>query len=186
MHWTPKGHGPPGTLQPPPRARPLAKYLHSCIAPWSQRLAGSGYCFSASNPPYLVATGIKSLEIMKNHPERVQAVRRNAQYLRNRLASVPGVVLSGSDGIPIIHMRLDEEHASARRIDTERTLQRIVDSARQRGVALTRAKYVHTTKFLPPPSIRISVSCDHTEQQLQEAVDVIQAVVAKELGIASD
>jgi 7-keto-8-aminopelargonate synthetase-like enzyme len=167
-----------------------------------------------------VTAGRKSLELLQNHPERVTAVQKNAQFIRRLLSKVPGVelsgtcnhqatampllvpianvccvcitctaaaaaaaVISGDERAPFVHMRLDEDHASKRRIDTERTLQAIVEAARKEGVALTRAKYVHTTKLLPAPSIRVCVSCDHTEEQMTKAVDVIHKVVSQVLNI---
>lgn len=149
-----------------------------------QRLAGSGYCFSASNPPYLVASGIKSLQMLREQPERVERVRQNAKLLRQLLSNMPGTVLCGDEAVPFMHLRIAKP--AEKRIQDERLLQRIVDSAREQGVALTRAKYVHTTKLLPPPSIRVTVSCDHTEEQLREAAAVIRKTVEEELSRAAD
>lgn len=57
-----------------------------------QRLSGSGYCFSASLPPYLATSASQSLRVM-SHPEgraRMARVRSNAASLRRVLSKIPG------------------------------------------------------------------------------------------------
>lgn len=57
-----------------------------------QRLSGSGYCFSASLPPYLATSASQSLRVMGT-PEgraRMEQLRQNAAAMRSVLVEVPG------------------------------------------------------------------------------------------------
>ena len=48
-----------------------------------QRLNSSGYCFSASSPPYLVACATAALDLVQ--PERLARLQQNTQVLRTAL-----------------------------------------------------------------------------------------------------
>jgi serine palmitoyltransferase len=52
-----------------------------------QRLAGAGYCFSASAPPFLCATAAAALRTMRKHPEMLAALHTKAQRLHQALES---------------------------------------------------------------------------------------------------
>lgn len=57
-----------------------------------QRLSGSGYCFSASLPPYLATAASQSLKAMAS-PEgraRMARLRSNAKAMRSALSYTPG------------------------------------------------------------------------------------------------
>lgn len=72
-----------------------------------QRINASGYCFSASLPPYLAAGAMASLELIRSKPELREALAANAAALRAALAALPGAVVAGDKSSPLIHVRLD-------------------------------------------------------------------------------
>lgn len=51
-----------------------------------QRLAGLGYCFSASLPPLLATAAKEALKIIDNEPERVQRLRMISEKFHVGLA----------------------------------------------------------------------------------------------------
>lgn len=57
-----------------------------------QRLSGSGYCFSASLPPYLATAASQSLKAMATAEGRARLtqLRSNAAAMRAALSSIPG------------------------------------------------------------------------------------------------
>lgn len=56
-----------------------------------QRLSGLGYCFSASQPPYLATAAIDALDRLQQQPQLAQAVASNAKRMRKLLNQVPGL-----------------------------------------------------------------------------------------------
>jgi len=145
-----------------------------------QHFSGSGFVYSASQPPYLAASAIKSIELLRAQPERfLQPLHRNVRHLRQNLTGIEPLVAIGSEESPIIHLRLLPQIGGSR-YEQNVILQRFVDAARSRGVLLTRAKYTNTQRLLPEPSIRLVVNADHTIEQLDQVVAAIRSVVAEE------
>eukprot|EP01094_Clydonella_sp_ATCC50884_P028477 TRINITY_DN854_c0_g1_i2.p1 TRINITY_DN854_c0_g1~~TRINITY_DN854_c0_g1_i2.p1 ORF type:complete len:441 (+),score=118.95 TRINITY_DN854_c0_g1_i2:940-2262(+) len=146
-----------------------------------QRLNGSGYCFSASNPPYYVCTGIECVDQLLSGSDRVPRLQRNAREFRELLAaSVDGLNIGGYEESPLIHMYLTESFDDHSTLEKHHLLQRIVDSALLKGVTLSRAKSIETHPVEPPPSIRVTVTCEHTREQLEKGAAAI-AEAAKEV-----
>uniref|UniRef100_A0A673BVR0 Serine palmitoyltransferase 1 n=1 Tax=Sphaeramia orbicularis TaxID=375764 RepID=A0A673BVR0_9TELE len=131
-----------------------------------QRLSGQGYCFSASLPPMLAAAAIEALNIMEEDPgTKCCSVHSNL---------TPGLRLVGVPFAPALHLQLDRSSGS--RDSDMQLLRNIVDyvsSARQ--VALTLARYLEKEeRFLPPPSIRVVITIEQTDEDIQKAVSCIQ------------
>lgn len=56
-----------------------------------QRLSGSGYCFSASLPPYLATAADVSLkQLADKGPKLVAQLHRNSTALRREIKKIPG------------------------------------------------------------------------------------------------
>jgi len=149
---------------------------------YHQRLNSAGYVYSASLPPMLAAASQTALDIIDGHPELPANLAKNSELAYKGLASISGMEVTSIPQIPVLHFRLAKPYAE--RLTTEKVLQNIVDEALANGVLLTRAKYSRDEKFMPPPSIRICVSCIHTPEQLNNAVDVIKKACAKVLSQA--
>lgn len=73
---------------------------------------------------------------------------------------------------PIIHLRLVKK--TKERYQDELFLQKVVDQALENNILLTRAKYISGEAFLPPPSIRISLSSKMTPQEITNATEQIK------------
>jgi 7-keto-8-aminopelargonate synthetase-like enzyme len=67
-------------------------HIHTQIVE-HQRLSGSGYCFSASLPPYLATSASQSLRAIDTIEGRgrMAQLRSNAAAVRASLANVPGM-----------------------------------------------------------------------------------------------
>lgn len=137
-----------------------------------QRLSGLGYCFSASLPPMLATAAIEALQIMQNDRCILSKLRENCKKMHDGLSMIPGLQVLGDPLAPIKHVRL-AEISDDREVEKE-TLQKIVDLAMEKDVAIVVARYLDKEEYiLPPPSIRISVNCRLTENEVNRVVDVI-------------
>lgn len=86
-------------LQTPSQAASHGKSAYICgIAPAAgsqevvahQRLAGLGYCFSASLPPYLAASASAALRLMRQRPDLLPTLWGHARRLRAGVDRIPG------------------------------------------------------------------------------------------------
>lgn len=74
---------------------------------------------------------------------------------------------------PALHLQLEESTGS--REKDVKLLQAIVDQCMDKGIALTQARYLDKEeKCLPPPSIRVVVTVEQTEEELQRAASTIR------------
>lgn len=127
------------------------------------------YIFSASIPPAACAAAMKSLEIIQEHPELVDKLAQLAAYMKNALNS-RGIKIMESP-TPIIPIYTYD-------IGTTLTLAKQIFEAG-----------VYVNPVLPPatpPSeclLRVSLMATHTEPLIDEAVDIIEAVL-KGAGLA--
>jgi len=142
-----------------------------------QRLSGLGYCFSASLPPLLATSVGESLRIMQKEPERFVELQHNAQRIKQGLMEALAkseFYVEVDDGSPVMHIK--HKH------DNEDQLDKLVDYAFAKNIALTRARYlVKEEQFQPKPSIRISVNAKLTDQEINTFLSVIrQAAIVGE------
>uniref|UniRef100_A0A8C9ZTE9 Serine palmitoyltransferase 1 n=1 Tax=Sander lucioperca TaxID=283035 RepID=A0A8C9ZTE9_SANLU len=138
-----------------------------------QRLSGQGYCFSASLPPMLAAAAIEALNIMEEDPDIFTVLREKCKHVYTALQGTPGLKLVGVQFAPALHLQL--ERSSGSRDSDMQLLRTIVEYCMERGVALTLARYLEKEeRFLPSPSIRVVVTIEQTDQDIQKAVSCIQ------------
>eukprot|EP01096_Ripella_sp_DP13-Kostka_P018008 TRINITY_DN959_c0_g1_i1.p1 TRINITY_DN959_c0_g1~~TRINITY_DN959_c0_g1_i1.p1 ORF type:complete len:485 (-),score=249.16 TRINITY_DN959_c0_g1_i1:80-1534(-) len=148
-----------------------------------QRLNGLGYCFSAANPPYLVAAATTGLNEISKNPALIKTLQKNAAQARSFLTeNLPPSTLAvtGDLNSPIIPITLSAEKATGDRFQDNVTLQKIVDAAFAQGILLSRAKFDDSQSFLPAPFINFCVSAEHTEEDISRAVKAI-TTAAKEI-----
>jgi 7-keto-8-aminopelargonate synthetase-like enzyme len=146
-----------------------------------QRLNASGYCFSASLPPYLASGAIAALRVLGDSGARRAALARNAAALRAGIAALPGVApLVGEPCCPLLHLRLAP--APRRDADAEAALlARVCDrTLAASGVLLATAKYSVLERRRPPPSIRLAVSAAHSDADIAAALAALRAALAAE------
>ncbi|XP_033981776.1 serine palmitoyltransferase 1 [Trematomus bernacchii] len=138
-----------------------------------QRLSGQGYCFSASLPPMLAAAAIEALNIMEEDPDIFTVLREKCKHVYKALQGTPGLKIVGVPCAPALHLQL--ERSSGSRESDMRLLRSIVEYCMDRGVALTLARYLEKEeRFLPSPSLRVVVTIEHTEEDIQKAVSCVQ------------
>ncbi|PRP78373.1 serine C-palmitoyltransferase subunit [Planoprotostelium fungivorum] len=136
-----------------------------------QRLNSSGYVYSCSLPPLLATASQTALDILDDEPKMLETLKNNVSIFTKAITTSVLKVTS-SPLSPVIHLRLSEP--SGDRYEDEKFLQQIVQTALDHGIFLTRAKYVHgNEKFVPPASIRVSVSTVHTKKQLLQSAEII-------------
>lgn len=121
------------------------------------------FIFSASIPPASAATALAALRVIKAHPELVERLRSLSDYMRAGLAR-RGVEIKAST-TPIIPFYTYDMTA------TLTTAKKLFEQG------------VYVNPVLPPatpPSqclLRSSLMASHTEPILDEAMDIIQAVM---------
>uniref|UniRef100_A0A8C7LJE0 Serine palmitoyltransferase 1 n=1 Tax=Oncorhynchus kisutch TaxID=8019 RepID=A0A8C7LJE0_ONCKI len=145
-----------------------------------QRLSGQGYCFSASLPPMLAAAAIEALNIMEEDPVVILIWFRffifmydlvNKYFQIDSYSAVKSVI--GEVYAPALHLQL--ERSSGSRDTDVRMLRSIVDYCLERQIALTLARYLDKEeRFLPPPSIRVVVTIEQTEEDIEKAASCIR------------
>jgi len=125
------------------------------------------FIFSASIPPAACATALAALRVIKRQPELVERLGHLSSYLRQGLIA-RGVPVRDSDNTPIVPFFT---------YDTIRTL------------TVSKALYeegVYVNPVLPPAAapgeclLRTSCMATHTEALLDEAMDIIKAVLDRE------
>ncbi|KAK7100678.1 serine palmitoyltransferase 1-like [Littorina saxatilis] len=140
-----------------------------------QRLSGMGYCFSASQPPMVAVAASKAMELMQNNPVMLVKLRENCERVHKAIKDIEGVEVRGSPLSPVIHLQLSEP-AADRDLDMK-TLLMVQDKAISQGVAITPARYLDNEEhLLPQPSIRLSVSSQLSEEEIDKSMDIIKAV----------
>ncbi|XP_026798598.3 serine palmitoyltransferase 1 [Pangasianodon hypophthalmus] len=138
-----------------------------------QRLSGQGYCFSASLPPMLATAAIEALNIMEEDPEIFTILREKCKYVHKALQGIPGLKVVGEAFAPALHLQL--ENSTGSRESDVRTLRSIIDYCLDRQIALTQARYLDKEeRFLPPPSIRVVVTVEQTEEEIEKAASCIR------------
>uniref|UniRef100_A0A5F4VR50 Serine palmitoyltransferase 1 n=1 Tax=Callithrix jacchus TaxID=9483 RepID=A0A5F4VR50_CALJA len=140
-----------------------------------QRLSGQGYCFSASLPPLLAAAAIEALNIMEENPGIFAVLKEKCRQIHKALQGISGLKVVGESFSPAFHLQLEESTRS--REQDVRLLQEIVDQCMNKNIALTQARYLEKEeKCLPPPSIRVVVTVEQTEEELERAASTIKEV----------
>lgn len=122
------------------------------------------FIFSASITPASVACARKALEILKNEPQRVQALRDISDYMRAGLKA-KGVKIIEIDSTPIIPIYTYDDEKSFKACK----------------LLLERGVYVNpvVTPATPPGQslLRTSYTATHTKEQMDKAIDAIVEVL---------
>jgi serine palmitoyltransferase len=152
-----------------------------------QRLSGSGYCYSASSPPFTAVSAMAALDEMQNDPDIVEHLQENRAYLYTKLvefctASKGLLVVTSSELSPIAILQIGDT-PEADFLDELVFMREVVRECLERGVALvaTNPQTLRASaRGEGPPGIRITASAvqqkediDTCIQVLGEAVDVI-------------
>ena len=144
-----------------------------------QRLAGAGYCFSASSPPFLSAAACASLSVLQRNPSVLQMLHSNSQALHKGLSAVKNMRLLSAEITPVMHLVLDPPLATK---DMEAAIiVLIVNNCIHRGVGITASKFAMTNgdpDSVLRPSIRICASAALKPKEITHAVAELKKEVA--------
>ncbi|KRY33411.1 Serine palmitoyltransferase 1, partial [Trichinella spiralis] len=136
-----------------------------------QRLSGAGYCFSASMPPLLAAAAIRSLDLMQDEPERFQQLRKNSHQLFTALKRLRKFKVDGQRGSPIFHLRTKLAHMKSDLLD------QLISKGEENGILLTKLAFLPAREFMDiVPSVKLAISCEHTEEEIQRLIDLVKSV----------
>uniref|UniRef100_A0A8C1RLB5 Serine palmitoyltransferase 1 n=1 Tax=Cyprinus carpio TaxID=7962 RepID=A0A8C1RLB5_CYPCA len=143
-----------------------------------QRLSGQGYCFSASLPPMLASAAIEALNIMEEDPGIFRVLQDKCKHVHKALQGTPGLKVVGEPLAPALHLQL--ENSTGSRTNDLKLLRAIVDYSMDRQIALTLARYLEKEeRFLPPPSIRVVVTVEQTQEEIERAAQCIREAAVK-------
>ena len=151
-----------------------------------QRLNGYGYIFSASLPPFLAVAADRALTCLEEHPDGVKRLKENAVFVRSAMSAIPGLKLLGgisakSDTAvsPVLHLELANEMESKA---AREKLSAIVDEVCQgSNILLSVPEFSGLEWHTPSPTLRLSVSMQHTRDELMFAVNAIRDAAEKQL-----
>jgi serine palmitoyltransferase len=147
-----------------------------------QRLSGAGYCFSASAPPFLSATAIKSLAIMREQPDLLATLHHNAELLHSGLSKIKNLKLKVDSPGVIIHLTLTTPFESVE--SDALKIHELVQLCIQGGVGVVTSKFSLTrvsdsANELLRPSIMLCSSASYSKTQVNKIVSVITAAAKK-------
>ncbi len=136
-----------------------------------QRLSGAGYCFSASQPPFLAAAATTALDIvMEEGAQLTDKLRANTavfqKALRAGLSDAWGIC--GHPHSPLLHIR-----AKQGRVVDGAAMTKVQKVCMDRGVLVARPEYVQQERTQMPPSIRVTIMVGQKPARLREAAAVI-------------
>ena len=147
-----------------------------------QRLNGSGYMYSASNPPFLASCATAAFDYIDNNPSILKEIRSRAKRIHQIAADIPGVEpLADFDECPYVCIKLAENRKPEDKFEEIKILQEVVDYAAANGVAISVVRSLKKERTPPPPHIRLTVSVNHTPQQLDTVEKVLREAFAKVL-----
>ena len=112
--------------------------------------------FSNALPPTVAASALASIEFIEQHPERVQALRDNAQYFRNEITEAGFKPLAGET--PIIPIIVGETAAAIQ----------LSDLLLDEGVFVTGFGFPVVPQG--QARVRCQISASHTRADLDEAI----------------
>jgi serine palmitoyltransferase len=144
-----------------------------------QRLSGSGYCFSASSPPFTATAAIEALNQLKKRPELLERLHDNRVYMHLKLKELceklEDLLLVTSDELSPIVMLKVADIAETKYLDELVFLREVVRESLARGVAFVATGH-HTrgpSRADPLPGIRMTVSAAHRLKDIDEALKVL-------------
>lgn len=141
-----------------------------------QRLSGAGYCFSASQPPFLATAASVALDILVERGESLASrLRVNVGTFRKAL-DIPSLKISGwhVDGerlSPLMYIRSHDDTLPPA------TFTKLQQECLDKDVLIARPIYSTSEVNIPKPCVRVTVSVAHSRQELERAAAVIRGVL---------
>lgn len=134
----------------------------SHVAVDHQRLAGSGYCFSASAPPFTCVAALEALRLISDDgADRLQRLAKNIKLANDQLKQLPELRVISDESSPMLYVQFADEQAPVDRDDRfrmEERLQTLVDKCLAGGAGL--ASSAASTGTRRRSSRRVRASAD--------------------------
>ena len=141
-------------------------------------MASTGYCFSAASPPYFSTAALEAIKRIEDSSNLTQQVLVNSKIMESELkAKLPKKVTFATSAvtIPIFHIKLADSMIDVKKSAT--LMSEIAAKALQQGVAVVAPKYNERDRSQPAPSIRLTVSANHTEADIKQGVQILANVI---------
>ncbi|KAL1721764.1 pyridoxal phosphate-dependent transferase [Schizophyllum commune] len=133
----------------------------SKIAIDHQRNNGASFVFSATSPALLAVSASEGIELLKNSPSTLEALRENVRVARSVLERVDGINIPSHPASPMIHIFLK----SANDIQREKA------SATLHPATATKPKHSDPRSVLPRDANTWDWDIEDEERALQEVVE---------------
>ena len=155
-----------------------------------QRLSGSGYCFSASVPPFTASAAMASLQLLKDHSEQfIARLDDNRRYMYERLKSLCSndlqgiLVVTSDERSPIVVVQVAENNEETEYLNRIVFFAQVARESLEKGVAFvatgqrapTKGPVTPTSQV--PPALRIVVTASHTRDDIDHALAVLKVAV---------
>lgn len=127
---------------------------------------GRSYMFSTSCSPFSIAFALSALDYIQEHPELIERLQHNQQYLVQRLASIGFAVQNSSHIVPIPMGSATRAVAMAEKLWED-------------GIWTTPIRYPAVPEG--EAILRITLMAGHTEEQIDELVHSLQRNTEKTL-----
>ncbi|MES1917325.1 MAG: hypothetical protein MHM6MM_009062, partial [Cercozoa sp. M6MM] len=148
-----------------------------------QVLAGAGYVFSASSPPFTAVAATEALRLMREEPTRLKMLHERARTLHAVLSNLPEkyfvvhrprqddveAVRKTSDLVPFAHVRVSDRRG-LRPNEQQRMLQAMCRYLLDEESLFVQPEYYCDNDVPAPPSVKIVVTVHHTDEQIERLV----------------
>jgi len=143
-----------------------------------QRLSSAGYCFSASQPPFLAKACTAALNKLQNeYSSRLAQLHENIQCFQSALGTLEGVRVVGHPESPLIFLRLEKSLASYAM--EEQWMIKLQEALWSEGVFVSVPQYLANDYVRPSPGLRLCISSNHSPKILKTAAEKIRKTVSK-------
>jgi serine palmitoyltransferase len=144
-----------------------------------QRLAGAGYCFSASAPPFLSAAALASLDALKTDPGVLGSLASVSKLLCAGVESLQGLERLSSEMSPVVHLVLSTQ------LDFEEeltVLEAVSKALLHRGVSAAVIKFPEDAidRLITSghrPTLRLIAHVGLSSSEITKAIASLQASV---------
>ncbi|KAI0562157.1 serine palmitoyltransferase LCB1 subunit [Gracilaria domingensis] len=137
-----------------------------------QRLSGAGYCFSASQPPFLAAAATAALSVVEQEGESlVSRLRCNVKLMKSLMDMAQlkeaGWYIDGDELSPLLFARRYDDDADGK-LFTDVQKRCLND-----GILVSRPVYCEDELKVPKDAVKITVSAIHSEEMIRTAAEVL-------------
>lgn len=155
-----------------------------------QRLSGLGYCFSASQPPFLTQAAITALDVFEKDTHIFEQLNATTEKVDKKFRELTRLELRGHQISPVKHLYLIDDKEPA---VLEEMLRKISDQVSTQlnrlatfstswfhsqcikmGLAVVPCAYLPIEKFAQRPSLRVTVNRLLTDEEIMKAFNILQ------------